>query len=174
MRYFIDTEFIESGPNKPIYLISLGIVAEDGREYYAENSDAPLVAADEWVWENVIDKLHGPEAPLARIRQDVLDFIGDDPRPEFWAWFADYDWVVFCQAFGRMVDLPERWPKFCMDVKQWSVMLGDFRFPKQTGTEHDALEDARDCRRRWHLLNEHVKRYGYPRHIPFGQGDTNG
>jgi hypothetical protein len=38
-RYAFDTEFIEDG--RTIDLISIGIVCEDGREYYAVNSDAP-------------------------------------------------------------------------------------------------------------------------------------
>jgi hypothetical protein len=40
MKYFLDTEFAETGgtENPTIDLISLGIVAEDGREYYAESS----------------------------------------------------------------------------------------------------------------------------------------
>ena len=33
MKYFYDTEFIEDGST--IELISIGVVAEDGREYYA-------------------------------------------------------------------------------------------------------------------------------------------
>lgn len=43
MRYFYDTEFLEDGTT--IELISIGIVSEDGREYYAINSEAP--------WENI-------------------------------------------------------------------------------------------------------------------------
>lgn len=39
MKFFYDTEFIEDG--KTIDLISIGIVAEDGLEYYAVNLDAP-------------------------------------------------------------------------------------------------------------------------------------
>lgn len=37
MRYAYDTEFLEDGST--IELISIGIVAEDGREYYAVNAD---------------------------------------------------------------------------------------------------------------------------------------
>lgn len=33
MRYFYDTEFIDDG--RTIELISIGMVSEDGREYYA-------------------------------------------------------------------------------------------------------------------------------------------
>jgi len=40
MKYFIDTEFYEDG--KTIDLISLGVVAEDGRELYLCNQEAQL------------------------------------------------------------------------------------------------------------------------------------
>ena len=39
MKYFLDTEFSERGPMWPIQLISIGIVAEDGREFYAHSED---------------------------------------------------------------------------------------------------------------------------------------
>jgi 3' exoribonuclease, RNase T-like len=37
VKIFYDTEFIEDG--RTIDLISIGMVAEDGREYYAVNRD---------------------------------------------------------------------------------------------------------------------------------------
>jgi hypothetical protein len=40
MKYFLDTEFIEDG--KTIDLISIALVAEDGREIYLCNSDCDL------------------------------------------------------------------------------------------------------------------------------------
>ena len=40
MKYFIDTEFVETVGH--IELISIGIVAEDGREYYAVHTEADL------------------------------------------------------------------------------------------------------------------------------------
>jgi hypothetical protein len=51
--------------------------------------------------------------------------------------------VVLCQLFGTMMDLPDGWPMFAMDVKQLCVSKGDPRLPQQTSTEHNALEDAR-------------------------------
>ena len=48
MRYFYDCEFIEDG--RTIDLVSIGVVAEDGREYYAvstefdPDSDSVIVA----------------------------------------------------------------------------------------------------------------------------------
>jgi len=60
--------------------------------------------------------------------------------------------VVVCGfAFGRMVDLPEGFPMFCLDLKQelhrWGLKKEDM--PPQTGTEHDALTDAQWIRQAW-------------------------
>ena len=55
MLYFLDTEFIEH-PNT-IQLISIGIVSEDGREYYAVSSEFNYDDADEWVKENVLEQI---------------------------------------------------------------------------------------------------------------------
>lgn len=164
MRYFLDTEFIESGPGKPIHLLSIGMVSETGTELVAVNKKAPLYEASEWVRINVLPYLdHAFDMTVREIRSEILRFVGNDPRPEFWAYFADYDWVVFCQVFGLMVDLPLGWPKYCMDLKQWAKMLGDPRLPKQIGQEHDVLEDAREVRRRWNFLHEYERVHGFPK-----------
>jgi hypothetical protein len=57
MKYWIDTEFIA----KPytIDLVSVGIVAEDGREFYAESSDVDWSKANPWMQENVRPQLDG-------------------------------------------------------------------------------------------------------------------
>lgn len=65
-KYFIDCEFIERF-HKPflgksrhvIDLISIGIVAEDGREYYAISNEFNYNDASDWVKENVLAKLEG-------------------------------------------------------------------------------------------------------------------
>jgi len=36
----------------------------------------------------------------------------------FYAYYADYDWVVFAQLFGKMKDLPKGFPMYCKDLKQ--------------------------------------------------------
>jgi len=56
MKYFIDTEFIEDGST--IDLISIGIVCEDGREYYAQSSEFNASKASNWVQENVFPHLN--------------------------------------------------------------------------------------------------------------------
>lgn len=46
MRYFYDTEFIDDG--RTIELISIGMVSEDGREYYAVSTAFDPQQAGPW------------------------------------------------------------------------------------------------------------------------------
>lgn len=63
MRYFLDTEFIDSGQD--IDLISIGIVCEDGRELYLQSIDFAPHMANDWVRGHVYPHLvlcpHGPK-----------------------------------------------------------------------------------------------------------------
>ena len=55
-----------------------------------------------------------------------------------------YDWVVFCQLFGAMIDLPTGFPMFCRDIKQVAVQMGNPSLPHQSPeAEHNALSDAK-------------------------------
>lgn len=179
MKYFFDTEFLE-GPQKTFFgktkptidLISIGIVAEDGREYYAVSKDFNLKQAwkDNWIQENVLlpiykEWVHGDMRnhfqfsystmkwllkSIGKSNNQIsfeiimftldhrheglngwLGFTGDYvealkknsiEKPQFYAYYADYDWVVFCWLFGRMIDLPKGFPMYCRDLKQ---MLDD-------------------------------------------------
>lgn len=153
MRYFLDTEFFEDG--KTIDLISIGIVAEDGRELYMESVeyDHARASADPWMAANVLPHIQGLHPHTRQgMRDHLLQFIGDE-RPEFWAYYADYDWVALCQLFGRMIDLPAGWPKYCRDIKQLAVSLGDPQLPAQApDKEHSAIGDARWNKRAWEFL----------------------
>lgn len=149
MRIWFDTEFIEDG--KTIDLISIGMVREDGHYYYALNEECDYDKASDWVVENVLKKIGGgPYFTRAEIAADIVKFAGE--RPEFWAYYADYDWVVLCQLYGTMMKLPKGWPMFCMDLKQLSVSLGDPRLPEQLDGCHNALADARWCKQAWEFL----------------------
>jgi hypothetical protein len=169
-RYWLDTEFIEDG--KTIDLLSIGIVCEDGREFYAQVIDVDHDRASPWVKENVLPHfeqcrygkkdhhLNGrcyDECPW-----DDREFIANRIRafcapeahgkPEFWAYYADYDWVVLCQLFGTMMDLPKGWPMYCRDIKQLCDDLGNPQLPEQGKGEHNALADARWNKVAWDFL----------------------
>lgn len=149
MKIWFDTEFHENG--KTIDLISIGLVREDGATYYAETDFAHEKCGSDWLKANVRSHLKGCEVSRPRMAREIVDFAGRNP--EFWAYYADYDWVVLCQLYGTMMDLPKSWPMFCMDVKQWAIMLGDPKLPEQTDAEHNALNDALWTRRAWEFLN---------------------
>lgn len=144
-RIFFDTEFYEDG--KTIELISIGLVKEDdgGKYdiYYAVVPDAvQLSMKTEWLAENVFPtlKIRSIETikPRDRIARELVDFCGENP--EFWAYYADYDWVALCQLYGRMIDLPKGWPMYCRDLKQ---LAGDFDLSSvKQHREHNALDDA--------------------------------
>lgn len=176
MRYWLDTEFIEAGRDRPLQLISIGIVAEDGREFYAETRlgvDYYAGNCNEWVQENVLPHLQlqqserrgylfqtppavGPQLIIGHpdeIGDAIVMFVVGDEDPRFYAWYADYDWVVFCQLFGTMMDLPHGFPMYCRDVKQLADLLGFGELPSLPDqTEHHALDDARDCRVKWDFI----------------------
>lgn len=147
-RIWFDTEFIEDG--RTIDLISIGMVRDDGATYYAECAEADLSRADDWVKANVIVHLRGGAKPRAVIAREIIEFAG--AKPEFWAYYADYDWVALCQLFGRMIDLPKGWPMFCRDLKQWAMDLGNPGLPEQDSAEHHALADAQWNRQAWDFL----------------------
>lgn len=214
MKYFIDTEFIE-GFHKPLFgkrrhfidLISIGIYCEDGREYYAVSNEFNPKDADDWVRENVLDKIeldfYRQESTYAKtyhsssltlknfmkwkgksnkqIASEIFQFVCPYAKaseyagagsidegaegylittpPQFYGYYSDYDWVLFCSLFGRMIDLPKGFPMYCIDLKQmmdevcrendgyWGQSLPfkdriEVLKPEQKN-EHNALADAK-------------------------------
>lgn len=157
MKFFLDEEFIEDG--RTIDLVSIGIVCEDGAELYFESSEFDEEKASDWVKENVLKHLTF-QRPFRWTRKqiagEVLHFVTDHTppgeKPEFWGYYADYDWVCLCQLFGTMMDLPEGWPMYCRDIKQFCDSLGNPKLPEQGKGEHHALADARWNKLAWEFL----------------------
>lgn len=176
MKYWLDSEFIEDG--KTIDLISFGIVRDDGAEFYAQNLECDFSRASDWVKQNVFPSLTNFDTETFKpvIDADKEGGYGDwynrtgiasvlsarmagtgfihmpDPEVEIWAYFADYDWVVFCQIFGTMMDLPEGFPMYCRDIKQLCDSLGNPKLPEQGKGEHNSLLDARWNKRAYEFL----------------------
>jgi hypothetical protein len=154
MKIWFDTEFIEDG--KTIDLISIGAVREDGAIFYAQSSEFRFYAASEWVRENVFPGLTNAWFKRNEIRDNFKSFAG--PEPEFWAYYADYDWVALCQLFGPMIALPKSWPRYCRDVKQLCDSLGNPALPNKQNLTHNALDDAKWCREAYLFLQDFAKR----------------
>jgi hypothetical protein len=147
LRYFYDSEFVEDGVT--IDLISIGVVAEDGREYYAVSTEFDAGRAGPWVRRNVLPKLPPRSSDLwrtrERIRDDLRKFLipRTGMRPELWAWIGAYDHVALCQLWGSMVDLPAGIPRFTNELRQHWEAHGRPELPAPPSNAHDALADAR-------------------------------
>lgn len=156
MRITYDTEFIDDGVG--ITPLSIAMRRADGHEMYAVSDDLSAMARaaeSTWLRENVLrwlpvhvewqglvpgglgirvgwDDAH-PDYKYVRaldeIRDMVEDFVLDKPDPQLWAYYAAYDHVFLAQLFGPMVELPEGFPKYTLDIKQLAVSLGDPHLP---------------------------------------------
>jgi len=104
MKYWMDTEFIAAPYS--IDLISVGLVAEDGREFYAESSEVDWSKASLWTLKNVRPQLNGEGISREAIGYAVRRFTDGDEHPVFWGYFPAYDWVAFSWLFGHMDELP--------------------------------------------------------------------
>lgn len=163
MRFYLDSEFLEDGAT--IMPISLALVSEDGRELYIEfvfDEERVRNFSDPFVRDNVLPHLRvAPSERLtveqARVRVEEFLLNGQRmtavprrtvERPEIWAYFASYDWVLLCRLWGRMTDLPRWMPMHCMDLQQSFVESGapENVKPAKFDVEHDALADARWAR----------------------------
>jgi hypothetical protein len=154
-RYYYDTEFIEDGTT--IDLVSIGIVDETGREFYAVSTQFDGRLAIPWVRRNVLDKLPSPSDPAwrsrERIREDLLAFLTEPGEEiELWAWLAAYDHVVLAQLWGPMPALPREIPRFTRELRQRWDDLGNPPLPPKPTGSHDALVDARYNLARWQAM----------------------
>lgn len=159
MRYFLDTESIERGARHPIELLSIALVAEDDREYYAQNIDAhpdsDFVREHVWPHLDNLDYWHHREGVVEPwlttedIASSVKRFVGNDHAPEFWGYYPCYDWVVFCQLFGDMGALPKDWPHLCYDLRQALDHEALYHIEHPDDAPHHALLDARWIAETW-------------------------
>jgi hypothetical protein len=91
-----------------------------------------------------------------QIADEIREFIHKDNDINFYAYYADYDWVVFCQLFGKMNDLPTGFPKYCRDLKQ---ELDTIKLPliyTEHGTRADMVSDLPKVKtHKFNTLKEH-------------------
>jgi hypothetical protein len=158
VKYFIDTEF-DDHDGWP-ELISIAIVSDDGREYYAESAVFDRTSASPWVADHVVPRLRPPNQtkPLATIRDEATAFFEPGAR-EVWGMIPGYDWMLFHRLFGGWKHVPKHIPWYCWDLRQWQYDLGDPPIPEPDPQDvHHALADARWARAVHHSLTEFARR----------------
>lgn len=121
MKVFFDTEF--TGLHQNTTLISIGMVAENGKEFYAEFSDYDKNQVDEWIENNVLNNLIvNPDRKFYQrvtdnvsiyrgtseyIKAMLEDWLEQFEKVEMWSDCLSYDWVLFNQLFGHAFNIPK-------------------------------------------------------------------
>lgn len=89
-----------------------------------------------------------------QIAEEIKDFIngiGEDISighgdKEFYGYYCDYDHVVLCQLYGKMIDLPKGFPYYMIDIQQIidSNKINKKELIKEIPqiNSHNALQDA--------------------------------
>lgn len=175
-RYFYDCEFIEDGVT--IDLVSIGVVDEFGREFYAVSTEFDPTRAIPWVRDNVLNLLPSPADKAwrsrERIRAELLEFLTEPlaGRPqetiELWAWYGAYDHVCLAQLWGPMVALPRAIPRFTKELRQLWDDKGRPALPEAATARHDALVDARHNLARWKAMTARKRKDAKPPAVDAG------
>lgn len=164
-KIFFDTEF--TGLKQDTKLISIGLISEDGKTFYAETSyqyeDKDL---DDWLRENVIANLrfvseyssdpildcdhHAMKAQGSRIASQLSEWLTQFETCEMWSDCLAYDWVLFCQLFGHAFNIPKNVYYIPFDLATLLKIKGvdpDVNREEFSGLEgkrkHNALWDAK-------------------------------
>lgn len=118
-KLFFDTEF--TGLQQNTTLISIGIVSDCGKTFYAEFNDYDYKQIDEWLQKNVIENLKQCNyIPLESIKENVelsgytnyiqsalyiwLNENFKDQKIEMWSDCLAYDWVLFNNLMAYYVN----------------------------------------------------------------------
>lgn len=116
-KIFFDTEF--TGLHQNTTLISIGLIAESGETFYCELTDYDREQVDEWIHENVIQKLRLQAShnqadlkhtqllgELSELKIALIVWLGQFEQVELWSDCLSYDWVLFCNIFGHAFNIP--------------------------------------------------------------------
>ena len=119
-KVFFDTEF--TGLHQNTTLISIGLISECGKTFYAELTDYDKSQIDEWLQTNVIDNLsnqmmlnnsyEGTENVRCKCDTKILklyltQWLEQFGEVEIWSDCLSYDWVLFNQIFGHAFNIPK-------------------------------------------------------------------
>ncbi|HDS1738701.1 3'-5' exoribonuclease [Pseudomonas putida] len=139
MRLFLDCEFTEL--SQQAKLISLALVAEDGREFYVEVVDAWREEdCSEFVKEIVLPQLWGGEyaMPIIDARAALLRFLATyGEELEIVTDAPAYDWELFCELAYDDGKWPQNVRNFPTDATTLTATNDGEELP------HHALLDAR-------------------------------
>jgi len=129
LKVYFDAEF--TGLHKDTTLISIGLVSENGRYFYAEFNDYDKYQCDDWIKENVLNNLiyddnfpetnnmnnrrmlvYGSKEYIGHALKEWLKLLSEDNNKQI-QMYCDcyaYDWMLFndliCEN-GKALNLPD-------------------------------------------------------------------
>jgi hypothetical protein len=118
MKIFFDTEF--TGLHQGTTLISIGMIAEDGRELYCELNDYDKTQIDDWLQKNVIDNLLYSEPPQGQDEYFKASRTKENPIGN--DLYQSYS-VTFRGSTNDLKNEIERWISQFDKVEIWSDCL---------------------------------------------------
>ncbi len=130
MKIFFDTEF--TGLHQDTTLISIGLITEDNRTFYAELTDYSKEQCDDWIDKNVISTLLLNNSEKRRrmyipnyytgTKDDICkaleDWLFQFDTVELVSDVCHYDMVLFIDLFGGAFDIPKNVSPYCHDINQ--------------------------------------------------------
>lgn len=130
MNIYFDTEF--TGLHKNTTLISIGLISEDNKTFYAEFVDYDESQCDDWIQTNVIDNLQIKDYGVMKDTWDETIIKGNKTLVKFYLsmWLSQfesvqlvsdvshYDMVLFIDIFGSAWDLPKNVNPSYHDINQ--------------------------------------------------------
>lgn len=177
MRIFFDCEF--TGLQLPTTLISIGLVSEDGKEFYEELSDYNPSLCDEWIQQNVLAKLYKDrKVTKTELKEKLIAWLAQWDRVEIWSDCLAYDWVLFCDVFGGAFHIPKNvyYIPFDLATAFWCLNI-DPDITREAFAQnvikakHNALYDAKIIRDCFHRLEELRKELPKRSYIQYHDGD---
>lgn len=178
-KVFFDMEF--TGLHKDTTLLSLGMVAENGQEFYAELTDYDKSQIDDWLYKNVLKNFRFQDLCIhyqdyysdqswvemkndkVKLRELLLKWLSQFNKVEIWSDCLSYDWVLFNDIFGHAFNIPDNVCYMPFDICTLFKMKGinpDINREKfanmksKKGNKHNALWDAKVIRECYYKLSK--------------------
>lgn len=163
-KVFMDSEF--TGLHQNTTLISIGLVSECGKTFYAEFNDYDFKQVDDWLNENVINNLQyngifqkldetkesiSYKSTTENIKEKLTTWLERFGEVEMWSDCLSYDWVLFNQIFGHAFNIPKNIYYIPFDICTLFYAKGidadinreEFAEMSESGQKHNALWDAK-------------------------------
>jgi len=161
MKIFFDTEF--TGLHQNTTLISIGLISEDNRTFYAEFIDYDKSQVDNWIEKNVISNLlinfpldterscFEMRGNTKSVKKELETWFLEFDQVELWSDCLAYDWVLFNQIWGHAFNIPKNVYYIPFDICTMFKLKGidpninreEFAEMTTDAQKHNALWDAK-------------------------------